>query len=231
MTPDSGVSGVRIQEFPSNDEVAFLLESTRNILLKRVLSASLSSDLHTLGIGIQTMYGNTDAYKRRVADWQKDAAFMEAVGPDSVIMQKMIHTFKTAYEMPFEAATEKGEPLLPATLRCVDYAHVHKDVVASQIHWEIARLRDDLAWNIYLRMPEKGGELILYPPAAASVVKERDIERFTPISIETKPGDLVFFRSAIPHGVTRTSESDVRLTVSGCAGFEPSPERKGRYWA
>lgn len=231
MTPESGVSGVRIEEFISPSEIASLLEVTRKTVLKRIESASLTNELHTLGISLQTAYGNTDRYFSVAQQWRNDTEFMAAVGPDSPVIQKTIRAFQTAYQMPFEAATEKNRDLLPATLRCVDYAQVHKDVIASQIHWGIARLRNDLAWNIYLRMPEKGGELVLYPPAAESVVKECEVERFTPIHIATKPGDLVFFRSHIPHGVTRTSEPDVRLTVSGCAAFEPEPERKGRYWA
>lgn len=231
MDPNSTVSGVRITEFASQKEVDSLLAMRRNILLKHIESASLDNELHTLGISQQGNFFDPDSYFRKAQAWRKDAAFMEAAGPDSAMVQKTIRTFETAYGVPFEPAMHNGQELLPATLRCVDYTTVHTDVVASQIHWGISRLRNDLAWNIYLRMPEHGGDLFLYPPAAGAAKKEHEIARFTPITVKAKPGDLIFFRSAIPHGVTQTSEPDVRLTVSGCIGFEPPPQEKARYWA
>jgi len=231
MNPASGVSGVRIKEFASQETVRSLLEKRRSIMMKHVEGASFENELHTLGISQQGNFCDTAAYATKANAWRTDAAFMEAIGPDSSIMKKTIRTFETAYEMPLEPATEKGEALLPATLRCVDYANIHKDIVASEIHWEIARLRNDLAWNIYLRMPKKGGDLLLYPPAASHATKAHAIALFTPITVTAEPGDLIFFPSVIPHAVTRTSEPDVRLTISGCIGFEPPPEKKGRYWA
>lgn len=231
MNPDSNVSGVRIAEFASQQEVDSLLEMRRNILLKHIETASLDNELHTLGVSQQSNFYDPDSYFQKAKVWRGDKAFMEAAGPNSAMVQKTIRTFETAYGMSFEPATQSGQELLPATLRCFDCANVHKDIIASQIHWDIARLRNDLAWNIYLRMPKKGGDLVLYPPAASNITKEDGLQRFTPITVKAKPGDLIFFRSALPHGVTRTSEPDVRLTVSGCIGFEPPPQEKARYWA
>lgn len=231
MTPESGVSGVRIENFVSPDEIDILVNAEREIAKQWMESASLTNELRTLGIGMQNAYGNTQRYFQEAEAWRNDEAFMRAIGPKTPVLWRTIQMFETAYGIPLQAAAEQGRELLPATLRCVDFAHLHKDVVASQVRWEISRLCDDIAWNIYLRMPKHGGELELYPPEAANAVKEREIERFQPMRIRTRPGDLVFFRSNIPHAVTRVSEPAVRLTVSGCVGFEKSEEKLGRYWA
>lgn len=231
MNQQSGVSAVRIEHFLSKENIEAIIDATRRISLKRMEGMSFDNELYTLGVPQSVGRVDKSVYFQRADAWREDAVFMEAIGPDSEVVKRTIHTFESAFGMPLEPAQEEGRPLLPATLRCIDFADVHKDLVSAQTNWDISKLRNDIAWNIYLRMPRNGGELVLYPPEAARLLKICDIERFTPINVQCAPGDLIFFRSVIPHGVRRADQPDTRLTVSGCLGFEPPPAERGMYWA
>ena len=104
----------------------------------------------------------------------------------------------------------------------------HSHLSAVQPHFDAlpikyARLDVQLAANIYLRVPNSGGELELWDVSPLSPYSEvpKDWRSELPTSLKIKPrlGDLIIFNCRRPHAISEFSEGD-RVTVQMFIGYE-----------
>ena len=139
-----------------------------------------------------------------------------------------------------EEATENGYRYSSAMVRnLIEGASLHPDYAPFlAVDWAIKNIDRQLAWNIYLDMPAKGGETVVYnkpwikeddrfikgssyaydPEVIAS--KER-------AAIKPKVGDLVIFNSRNFHEVSK-GEGGRRWTMGG--HLATTPEGKILSW-
>jgi len=112
------------------------------------------------------------------------------------------------------------KPFAKCTIRDLASAPLHRDWLPGECpdlesHKDLI---DQFAWNIYLQLPDNGGETIVYPTSDRSIANDPNLEK---AFIKPSLGDLVLFRSSNIHEVLPGTSR--RLTVSGFFG----PKRDG----
>lgn len=125
----------------------------------------------------------------------------------------------TIFGMPSQTAEHRGRPMMGCTVRELGSAPVHRDWMPGESDaLDFAgQLQDQMAWNFYLKMPQTGGETIIYH---ANALTQLDAHTGA-AKVRPLAGDLVIFRSTQLHEVLPSHGE--RMTLSGF--FGPTSDR------
>lgn len=123
------------------------------------------------------------------------------------------------FDMPSQTAEHQGKKMMGCTVRELGSAPIHRDWMPGESDaLDFAEdLQDQIAWNFYLKMPDAGGETVIYRANELSMLHE-DIES---AQVKPLPGDLIIFRSTQLHEVLPSHGG--RMTLSGF--FGPTSEK------
>lgn len=229
----SGVVVVRVKEQLETNEVEQAIDDIRKITTRKVDGASLINELHTYGIAQQQFWGRARDYFTQAEKWQQDEHFMRVADRCSVPVRKVLASLQSALQKPLIPAVQGNNELLAANVRVIDMAEPHKDVIngtAGAGIWDIEKLQTDIAWNVHLQMPTSGGELQIYANRMINARAMHELISVPSLTIRPDVGDLVFFRSRVPHAVLRSDPKGTRLTICGRLGQEVTGKSM-RYWA
>lgn len=140
----------------------------------------------------------------------------------------------------------EGKTVCPGILRCIEKENnrglpPHRDTIHSDIkHFNIdSKIKIQLAANLYIQVPEAGGELEIWPVT----LDARELDSYytgefdfidrnklsDPIVIKPIQGEMVLFRSDCIHAVRSGSTSD-RITASCFVGYSGEFDPL-KYWA
>jgi hypothetical protein len=118
------------------------------------------------------------------------------------------------FDLPTETATHAGNMMMGCTVRDLGTAPIHRDWMPGETQYlDFAHeLQDQFAWNFYLKIPDRGGETVIYrTDEIKKLDDETDAAKCRPLE-----GDLLIFRSTRLHEVL-PSEGE-RMTFSGFFG-------------
>lgn len=117
-------------------------------------------------------------------------------------------------------AEHHGKRMMNFTVRALPETPIHRDWIPTEktgLSFS-PRITDQFAWNIYLKLPDSGGQTRIFrtqDPALAAVKGSVFTEAMPSV------GDLIVFRSTQAHAVMPSSGD--RLTLSGF--FATTPEK------
>lgn len=140
--------------------------------------------------------------------------FLSEIFEEVNVVEKFKIFLEKTLKLEVKVPTLDGNPFATCTIRDMPGAPKHRDWLPGECPDLLSHrnLIDQFAWNIYLELPETGGETIVYPTAETdtfSDVLQGD-------TIKPMKGDLVIFRSTNIHEVRPGSSR--RLTISGFFG-------------
>ncbi|MGJ7525471.1 2OG-Fe(II) oxygenase [Variovorax sp. GB1P17] len=121
------------------------------------------------------------------------------------------------FSLGHEVAEHQGRRMMNFTVRVLPEAPIHCDWMPGEnTGLSFApQIKDQFAWNIYLKTPKSGGQTRIYTekdPALAS----KESEHF---EVAPRVGDLIIFRTTQAHEVLPSDGE--RLTLSGFFGITP----------
>ncbi|SCX72950.1 2OG-Fe(II) oxygenase [Variovorax sp. EL159] len=114
-------------------------------------------------------------------------------------------------------AEHQGSRMMNFTVRVLPEAPIHRDWMPGEdTGLSFApQIKEQFAWNIYLKTPKSGGQTRIYKEQDPALVGEES-EHF---EVAPRVGDLIIFRTTQAHEVL-PSDGD-RLTLSGFFGTTP----------
>lgn len=139
------------------------------------------------------------------------------------------------------ASETDGTPYFAGVTRHMQQALLHLDwAVRDAPGWAISTIDAQLAWNVYLSMPERGGELRVHDrfwtPDAENFLEpgsygySRDLIRGRrSITIRPSIGDLVMFNSRNFHEVLPIAGTGTRISTSSFIGI--TANRPPVFWS
>jgi predicted 2-oxoglutarate/Fe(II)-dependent dioxygenase YbiX len=117
----------------------------------------------------------------------------------------------------------------------------HHDILAKDApgNYQAISLQGQLAANVYLKMPEQGGELQIWQTELSpeefdqmrgdSYGIQPDLLGAPEVQIRPGPGDLIIFNSRKMHAVT-PGKGDLRLSLSCFVGYR-GPAMPLTFWS
>lgn len=184
---ENRVPAVRIEDFASDDEVHRLLE----VLLEHACRTRSIKQVTRLGISQyqQGLRDSKESYFAQAKQLSEEFSrlFAQSFAPVQRLIGKLDGVGLDAGIMhePGLGSYFAGNGKLRN-----GFSPVHVDFAAQDSDgWAVASARAQLAWNLYLRVPGRGGELLLWDK---SWMPEDDVHR---------DGDNYYYRDTVVRGV------------------------------
>jgi hypothetical protein len=212
---ESRIPAVRIDDFATDAERRQLLEG----LLGHACRTSSIKQVTRLGISQyeQGLRATKEGYFAQARQLDKDFSriFTQSFPP----LQRLIGKLGEAgFDADIMCEPGLGRYFAGNGKLRNGFSPIHVDFAAQDsAGWAIAAAKAQLAWNLYLRIPEQGGELLLWDKLWTpqdDVHKARDsyyyndeVVRGAPmLTVSVRPGEVILINSRNYHAVTQAQD-------------------------
>lgn len=231
MLSSNRIAAIRISNFLNQDE----LNTTLGHINKRDISWYLNSENKQgrIGVSATEYHSKPDGkalYFSRVPECshKRESIFSTTSDP----IRKIIALFSKNYEVSIANEPSMGNiPYFSGLIRAMGAkSTLHFDYAPNQLPgWSVSESEEQFGLVLYLQMPTKGGELMIYdhPWLAEDEIHNKDIlekgpngfdpaflKNEKPTKISPLAGDLIIFRTRNFHQIEEIESGQCRLTFN-----------------
>jgi len=223
---DSSVACVQVQDFISEQTCRTMLEAVYDVGFDyhRGDNKSGQSVLKgKLGPNLYRYKDDVSLYFELVRKFR--TIFTEKIFKEYNPFESLVELCRSAFDVECTCIAKEGDSeFIPFTVRDLSEAAPHTDWVKTDYpQLELAQcVEEQFAWNIYLDVPEYGGQTVAYKQDVRCNPRE-ELSSYAPrISIVPKRGSLLVLKSTNYHEVVQSRGAGKRITLSGFFGFRSS---------
>ncbi|WP_431192335.1 hypothetical protein [Rhodopirellula bahusiensis] len=168
----------------------------------------------------------------REASRKQREALADACDPIERMRQTLRRVFGGASHVAYES--EMRCSYFAGLIRQINIALLHVDWASlSAPNWEISKALSQLAWNLFVRVPENGGECVVHDRLWVPCHEEhlipgsygydhKVVENSENVALNPEVGDVLLFNSQNFHQVNAGGNPGERLTISSFIGLMPN---------
>jgi len=209
------IAGICIDDFVSALEISKILAALREIGIEYYDGDDKSGAIVRKGKVGPNYYRFKEEPDEYFARTKRDLPVFEERILSGIDLLGRLHRLSAIlFGAPVSLAEHRKIKMMPCTIRDLPVAPPHRDWLKGEVSNLdfLATIEDQLAWNIYLTTPEKGGKTGIFKTQRRS-----DLEKGVPVCFHPpKAGQLLLFRSTNIHEVRPTEGA--RYTLSGFFG-------------
>jgi hypothetical protein len=236
---DGNTAAIRIPAFASVDECKDMCAAAKTADVER--RDASTSPMQLIGANFSNHHGATkQEYFALARAAARDLGTITRASFDPVT--RVIEALRRAWPGSVQVAEEDsdGTRYFAGCIKSRSQnSAVHFDYVPLLApDYRIGAIREQLAWNVYLAMPQDSGETTLYAkpvphkrspstvPGKLNFIDPEFVRDAPSFTFRPMVGELAIFNSRFPHqiSVSVDSPSDQRMQIGGFAGVMPNGE-------
>lgn len=228
---------VVIDDFYPRESCAAIAASVRRRGLTRTFAGN-NVQASFSGLAAIEMANRQADYLAAVAETNRERLRLLGGQPDP--LDAVMQLLRRAWPAGAGIATEGGRPYFAGVIRAFRKAVHHTDSAPRDLAgWSVAGIRHQLSWNLYLAIPERGGEVEIWDrPWREEDEREYRYDRATKkgynpdvvagsrsVAVRPQVGRFVIFNAMYYHTVRDVTGEKPRMAMSSFVGVAEQDRR------
>jgi hypothetical protein len=221
---------VVIDDFYSGAACSAIAENVQRLGLARSFTGENTVASYT-GLAAMELADRKEDYLAAVAEANRDRCRLLGDQPDP--LEAVMQLLCKAWPAGAGVATEGERPYFAGVIRIFRKAVHHTDSASRDLKgWSIAGIRSQLSWNLYLAIPERGGEVQIwnrqwrgederayrYDRARKKGYSPEVVDGWRSVVVPPRIGRFVIFNALYYHTVLDVTGETPRLAMSSFVG-------------